>query len=140
MLTGAFACSDDASPVNAGNGEPAGVDSGSGDTAAPSTCAPATGDGAKHSGNLETAQETWTAAGSPHVIDFSLSIREGESLTLEPCAVVRIRKDMGILVEGTLTAEGGSSASGAHGGTSFGPRQDAAGASERSCRRAVRRR
>ena len=108
MLTGASACTDDASPVEAGTGEPAGVDSGSGDAAAPSTCAPvaATAEGTKHSGNLETAQETWTAAGSPHVIDFSIAIREGESLTIEPCAVVRIRKDMGILVQGTLVAEG----------------------------------
>ena len=106
MLTVAFGCSDEASPVESGDGGAAGVDSGAGDAAAPSTCGPVTGDGTKHSGNLESAQETWTAAGSPHVIDFSLTIREGESLTIEPCAVVRIQKNMGILVEGTLAAEG----------------------------------
>ncbi|OJY23786.1 MAG: hypothetical protein BGO98_17740 [Myxococcales bacterium 68-20] len=105
VLAGAAACTDDA-PEGSETPGTDDVDSGTPDAIRPSTCAPVTGEGTKHSGNLETGQETWTAAASPHVIDFPVTIREGETLTIEPCAVVRIRKDMGILVQGTLVAEG----------------------------------
>ncbi|MEO8707320.1 MAG: hypothetical protein ABI867_45250 [Kofleriaceae bacterium] len=51
------------------------------------TCAPITGGGTVHSSSV-TAAETWTAADSPHVLPFDMSITA--TLTIEPCAVVRI--------------------------------------------------
>lgn len=82
-------------------------DGGASPDAAVSTCAPIEGDGTVHGGGaLSTDDETWTAAGSPHVLDFGLTIREGQKLTIEPCAVVRVRKGTAILVQGALVAEG----------------------------------
>lgn len=56
--------------------------------------------------NLESDDEVWTAAGSPHVIDYGLTIREGQKLTVEPCAVVQLKAGIGILVQGELVADG----------------------------------
>lgn len=98
-------CTDDAAPAEATPGE--GSDGGAGEDApVASTCTPPTGEGTVHSGSLASDSEVWTEAASPHVIDFGLTIREGQSLTIEPCAVVRIRKGQGVLVEGKLLAEG----------------------------------
>ena len=80
-------------------------DGGTGDASVPSTCAPATGAGTKHD-KAPTADETWTAAESPHVIDASLSIPAGRRITLEPCAVVQLKGAVGLLVEGKLLALG----------------------------------
>lgn len=75
--------------------------------AAPSEkCVTPTGDGTKHPQNLASDNEVWTAAGSPHIVDFGLTIREGEKLTIEPCAVVRFKTNVGLLVQGDLNAEG----------------------------------
>jgi hypothetical protein len=52
----------------------------------PSTCVAPTGAGTTH-GSITTAQ-TWTEAGSPHIVPFDIGITA--PLTLEPCAVVRI--------------------------------------------------
>jgi hypothetical protein len=71
----------------------------------PSTCAPVTGPGTKHNGAL-TADATWTAAESPHVLTANLTIDAGRTLTLEPCAVVQVAAKIGILVEGKLLAVG----------------------------------
>lgn len=77
------------------------------DAAVASTCVPPAGEGTTHaSGALASDDETWTAAGSPHVVDFTLTIGAGKTLTIEPCAVVRIRKGMGVYVRGKLVAEG----------------------------------
>jgi hypothetical protein len=67
------------------------------------TCA--AGTGTKHSAP-PTADETWTAAASPHVIEASLSIPAGRTITLEPCAVVQMKGAVGMLVEGKLLALG----------------------------------
>lgn len=53
-------------------------------------CEPPTGEGTEHQG-LVAADETWTAAGSPHVVVGNVSIR-GATVTVERCAVVRVRK------------------------------------------------
>jgi hypothetical protein len=52
-------------------------------------CAAPTGAGTMHATNV-MADETWTAAASPHIVTTSLNVR-GSTLTIEPCAVVRIR-------------------------------------------------
>jgi hypothetical protein len=70
-----------------------------------STCAAATGGGTKHDAS-PTADETWTAAGSPHVVGANLSIAAGRTITVEPCAIVQIKGGVGMLVEGKLVAVG----------------------------------
>jgi hypothetical protein len=57
-----------------------------------------------HQGDV-TADETWAAAGSPHLVEGSFKIAKGATLTLEPCAEVRI-KAAGITVDGRLVADG----------------------------------
>ncbi len=58
-------------------------------TTPPSQCGTPSGPGTQHATNV-TSDETWTAAGSPHVIPYDMSIRA--TVTLEPCAVVQIAK------------------------------------------------
>ena len=54
--------------------------------AAPLACAPLVGPGTTHSSI--TAAETWTAAGSPHILNFDTSI--DAPVTVQACGVVRI--------------------------------------------------
>ena len=54
--------------------------------AAPLACAPLVGPGTRH-GSVAAA-ETWTAAGSPHILDFDTSI--DAPVTVQACGVVRI--------------------------------------------------
>lgn len=58
-------------------------------------CTPATGAGTTHDTTI-TADETWTAAGSPHRVPFNLTIEA--TVTLEPCAVVLVGKQVSISV------------------------------------------
>jgi hypothetical protein len=57
------------------------------DSGLSSGCVPATGAGTQHAGAITTA-ETWTAAGSPHVLPYDTSV--SAAITLEACAVVQI--------------------------------------------------
>ena len=70
-----------------------------------STCVAPTGAGTTH-GSISTAQ-TWTEAGSPHIVPFDIGITA--QVTIEPCAVVRIVKGGTITVSpgGSLIAAGG---------------------------------
>jgi hypothetical protein len=77
---------------------------------ASSQCAPTTGPGTTHTGTTITASETWTAAGSPHVVTFSTIIEAAATLTIEPCTVVRIDGGYGLHVRGKLAAKGTSAA------------------------------
>jgi len=69
-----------------------------------STCTPPVGPGTTH-GSI-SAPETWTEAGSPHILPFDTSIYS--SVTLEPCAVVRIARKATVTVNpgGSLVAQG----------------------------------
>jgi hypothetical protein len=52
-------------------------------------CPAPSGAGTPHTANI-TADETWTAAGSPHVVS---SLRLDATVTIEPCAVVVFKKE-----------------------------------------------
>jgi len=95
----AFACSDESTTT----ANP--TDGGALDAAVPETCAATSGAGTTHDATL-AADETWTAADSPHVIGTSLAIPAGRTLTLEPCAVVHLGAGASVLVNGKLLAEG----------------------------------
>ncbi len=96
------ACKSDGASAPQGDG---GVVIPAADADVPSTCAPPTGAGTKHDAT-PSADETWTAAASPHVIDASLSIPAGLTITVEPCAVVQLKGAVGLLVQGKLVAQG----------------------------------
>jgi hypothetical protein len=112
LSAAASACIEDSPGVRADDANPdgsvsPGSDAGDGrdrDGAVASSCAPATGPGTTH--DSVTADETWTAAGSPHIVARSLAIAAGRTVTIEPCAVVRMNEDVSILVEGKLLAIG----------------------------------
>lgn len=54
------------------------------------SCAAPSDAGTTHQDNI-TADETWTAAGSPHILTFGFDVRDA-TLTIEPCAIVRVKK------------------------------------------------
>ncbi|MFN0246803.1 MAG: hypothetical protein ACKV2T_07825 [Kofleriaceae bacterium] len=60
------------------------------------SCPPVTGAGTEHQGTIGL-DETWTAAASPHILTFNVSVQNA-TLTIEPCAVVRIRKGFTITI------------------------------------------
>jgi hypothetical protein len=69
-------------------------------------CVAPSGAGTTHVGTID-ADETWTAADSPHVVTGDIHV-VGATLTIEPCAVVRLRKGLIIDVrgDGELNAHG----------------------------------
>ena len=71
-----------------------------------STCPTLSGPGTTHAGETISADVTWTAAGSPHVITYTPTVVAGATLRLEPCAEVRIEAGHGLLVAGRLEAIG----------------------------------
>ncbi|AUX24625.1 hypothetical protein SOCEGT47_051640 [Sorangium cellulosum] len=80
---------------------------GAGGSAEPRCGAPS-GEPTIHEGDLSES-ETWTAAGSPHIVSFPVRLLDGVTLTIEPCAEVRLEEDTGIAVTGEgaeLRAEG----------------------------------
>ena len=70
-----------------------------------STCATPSGPGVQHHDTI-TADETWTAADGPHLVTFGIQVDPGATLTIEPCAEVRLQSGYSIVVEGHLVAEG----------------------------------
>jgi len=71
----------------------------------PDGCPALAGEGTVHGGSV-SEDETWTASDSPHFLTSDLSIYA--TLTLEPCAVVRVADDKGITVraDGAILAQG----------------------------------
>lgn len=51
----------------------------------------------EHKGDVK-GDEVWTAAGSPHILDYNVSVRDGASLVIEPCAEVQLAKGVRIQV------------------------------------------
>jgi hypothetical protein len=78
------------------------------DTGAPTCTAPA-GAGTQHASGSVRAAETWTAAGSPHIVPSDMSVTA--SITLEACAVVQIAagKTVTFGPGGDLVAQGTAS-------------------------------
>ncbi|NOY94179.1 MAG: hypothetical protein GXP55_23610, partial [Deltaproteobacteria bacterium] len=101
---GLAGCGDDGTPptMDAGGG----LDANPPDSAmdAPTACPTPSSGPSMHSGAI-AADETWSADASPHIVMGSVRIEGGATLTIEPCAVVRLASD------GRLSA-GSSSASG----------------------------
>jgi hypothetical protein len=74
--------------------------------AAGEPCELPSGDGTQHEGTI-TADETWTAEDSPHVVTNPLHVT-GATLTIEPCAVVRLQEGMIIDVQANSEGDGGA--------------------------------
>ncbi len=80
-----------------------------GDSPAPSGC-PVVSDASPtmHPSSIERS-ETWTAAGSPHIVQGDTRLSEGATLTIEPCARVVFRADASLTLmrpNTRLVAEG----------------------------------
>lgn len=89
-----------------------GDDDGDGDAAPAADCPDPTAGPTMHSGDVEDG-EVWTADGSPHIVTGDVNVRDGATLTIEPCAQVRMAAGAHIHVaypstpnSGTLIAEG----------------------------------
>jgi hypothetical protein len=60
----------------------------------------------RHSGDVKDG-EVWTAVGSPHIVEEDVYVRNGATLTIEPCAEVRIAAEKRIDVASPLTPNTG---------------------------------
>ncbi len=60
-----------------------------------------------HSGNI-ASNETWAAAGNPHIITGGVGVNNGITLTIEPDCVVKFNATYYIYVSGVLDADGTS--------------------------------
>lgn len=74
------------------------------DTTAP-LCPVPTGGPTLHA-NSVLSNETWTANGSPHVLTANVTVPAGVTLTVAPCAELRLRSNVSLTVQGTLVARG----------------------------------
>ena len=71
------------------------------------TCPTPSGSGTEITAFVKT-DTTWTAEGSPYLLDFDLGVDAGATLTLEPCTVVKLPKGRNVNVSGLLVAKGES--------------------------------
>ncbi len=67
-------------------------------------CPTPTGGPTLHAGSI-SADEVWTANGSPHIVDHQLRVIAGATLTIEPCAEVQLGKDA-LIVAGFSGSQG----------------------------------
>jgi hypothetical protein len=68
-----------------------------------SACSAAPSGPTQHAADI-AANETWTAAGSPHVVTQPIQVVAGAKLTIEPCAVVQLAPDASIDLTPTSAA------------------------------------
>ncbi len=73
------------------------------------SCAAPTGGPTTHAGGTISANETWTAAASPHLLTGDETIAKGTTVTIEACATVQIAEGHYIYVNGSLVAQGTTS-------------------------------
>lgn len=71
----------------------------------PSVCPAPTGGPTLHA-NAVAPNEIWTAEASPHILTNNVTVPPGVTLTLSPCAEVRIRPNFQLYVQGALSARG----------------------------------
>jgi hypothetical protein len=110
----AFGCVSSSSNAGPDGGTGVGFDGGDagapgndgGDSAVTPACLTLTGPGTTHAEGAVSADTTWTAAASPHLVTVDTKIATGATLTLEPCAVVQIAGGHGLSVQGKLAAPG----------------------------------
>ena len=67
----------------------------------PDVCAEPTGAGVTHSDTI-TADETWRAEDGPHLVPSGVAVRA--TVTIEPCAVVRVGEGASITIGDSVTA------------------------------------
>jgi hypothetical protein len=103
--------SDDADPMDTGAQDES-SEGDSSDSGEPATC-PAPTRGPTHHDEDIVGHEVWTADASPHIVDWTVDVRDGATLEIEPCAVVQLAQGHGMNVAypgtpttGTLIAEG----------------------------------
>ena len=56
--------------------------------------------------NAVASSQVWSANGSPHVLTGNVQVPAGVTLTIAPCAEVRVRPGFELTVQGTLVARG----------------------------------
>lgn len=81
-----------------------------GDTSAwsdttPNVCPAPTGGPTLHA-NAVQPNEIWTAEASPHILTSNVTVPPGVSLTVSPCAELRLRSNVYLYVQGSLSARG----------------------------------
>ncbi|HET6585572.1 MAG TPA: hypothetical protein VFG69_19065 [Nannocystaceae bacterium] len=89
-----------------------GSDDDASDTGEPAGCLAPT-QGPTHHDEDIVGHEVWTADASPHLVDWTVDVRDGATLEIEPCAVVQFAAGHGLNVAypgtpttGTLIAQG----------------------------------
>ncbi|MBL9025320.1 MAG: hypothetical protein JNL21_24210 [Myxococcales bacterium] len=93
VAVGCVACGDDGGSGGGGAGG-----------TVKNSCEPVSGDGTRH--ESIAGDETWSAADSPHIVGADLLVPAGVTLTIEPCAEIRLEAERKILVEGNLVGAG----------------------------------
>lgn len=96
------ACESSSPSSSAPDGGVANADSG----LPPAECPAPTAGPTRHEGDVKDG-EVWTAAGSPHIVDYDVNVRDGATLTIEPCAEVRLAAEKRINVAFPLTPNSG---------------------------------
>jgi hypothetical protein len=88
------------------------VPSSSGSPPVEPPCSASTAGPTHHEGDI-VGEEVWKADASPHILDGTVTVRNGAKLTIEPCAEVRLAKSAYIQIAmpgtpntGSLVAEG----------------------------------
>lgn len=81
----------------------AGPDGNAGDGGLVNNCPAPTGSPITHDAAL-TQDETWGAG--VHVLTSTINVPKGITLTIQPCAVVQSDADDGLVIDGTLSAQG----------------------------------
>ena len=62
-----------------------------------------------HPGGVISISETWTLAGSPHIVQGNIIVNTGVTLTIQAGATVKFDAGYGLTINGTLIADGSSS-------------------------------
>ncbi len=73
----------------------------------PAVACPASKGPTHHEGEVG-ADETWTAEGSPHIVERNFAVRAGHTLTIAPCATVQFEAGAGLSVAFPGTPNTGS--------------------------------
>lgn len=71
----------------------------------PNSCPAPTGGPTLHA-NAVAPNEIWTAEGSPHILTGNVTVPPGVTLTVSPCAELRLRSNVNLYIQGTLAARG----------------------------------